>query len=66
MAENINRTADLEALKVYPLTEIEPILGVSHRTLLSYVKDGRLRAVKIGGKWKVSGDNLKKFINGDK
>jgi len=66
MAENINRTADLEALKVYTLTEIEPILGVSHRTLLSYVKDGRLRAVKIGGKWKVSGDNLKKFINGDK
>ncbi len=61
-----NRVADLEALKVYTLTDIEPILGVTHRTLLSYVKDGRLKGVKIGGKWKVSGENLRKFINGEK
>lgn len=64
MAEN-KRTEDLEELKVYSLTEIEPILGVTHRTLLTYVKDGRLKGVKIGGKWKVSGENLKKFINGE-
>lgn len=64
MAE-IKRTADLEELKVYSLTEIEPILGVTHRTLLTYIKDGRLKGVKIGGKWKVSGENLRKFINGE-
>lgn len=60
-----SRTAKLEALKVYNLTEIEPILGVSHRTLLTYVSTGKLKAVKIGGKWKVSEDNLRKFINGE-
>lgn len=60
-----SRTSSLEELKVYSLTEIEPILGVTHRTLLSYVKNGRLKAVKIGGKWKVSGENLRKFINGE-
>ena len=65
MAE-IKRTADLEELKVYSLTEIEPILGVTHRTLLTYIKDGRLKGVKIGGKWKVRGENLRKFINGEK
>lgn len=64
MAEN-KRTEDLEELKVYSLTEIEPILGVTHRTLLAYIKDGRLKGVKIGGKWKVSGENLKKFVNGE-
>lgn len=64
MAE-IKRMADLEGLKVYSLTEIEPILGVTHRTLLTYIKDGRLKGVKIGGKWKVSGENLRKFINGE-
>jgi excisionase family DNA binding protein len=64
MAEN-KRTEDLEELKVYSLTEIEPILGVTHRTLLTYIKDGRLKGVKIGGKWKVSGENLKKFVNGE-
>lgn len=64
MAEN-KRTVELEELKVYTLTEIEPILGVTHRTLLTYIKDGRLKGVKIGGKWKVSGENLRKFINGE-
>lgn len=65
MEEKTNRTSELEELKIYSLTEIEPILGVTHRTLLTYIKDGRLKGVKIGGKWKVSGENLRKFINGE-
>ena len=65
MEEKTNRTSELEELKVYSLTEIEPILGVTHRTLLTYIKDGRLKGVKIGGKWKVSGENWRKFINGE-
>ena len=65
MEEKTNRTSELEELKVYSLTEIEPILGVTHRTLLTYIKNGRLKGVKIGGKWKVSGENLRKFINGE-
>ncbi len=65
MEEKTNRTSELEELKVYSLAEIAPILGVTHRTLLTYIKDGRLKGVKIGGKWKVSGENLRKFINGE-
>lgn len=55
----------LSNYRVYSLTELEPVLGVTHRTLLQYVKDGKIKAVKIGGKWKVSEENLKAFINGD-
>jgi excisionase family DNA binding protein len=62
--DNAERLAELEALKVYTLTEIEGTLGVTHRTLLNYVKSGRLKAVKIGGKYKVTGENLRKFLNG--
>ena len=61
----IDRESKLENYTVYTLTELEPVLGVTHRTLLQYVKDGKLKAVKIGGKWKVSEDNLRKFINGE-
>jgi len=64
MADKKERTAALEKLKLYTLTEIEPVLGVTHRTLLGYIKSGKLKAVKIGNKWKVSEDNLKAFING--
>jgi len=63
--DNTERLAELEALKVYTLTEIEGTLGVTHRTLLNYIKSGRLKAVKIGGKYKVTGENLRKFLNGE-
>ena len=43
MEEKTNRTSELEELKVYSLTEIEPILGVTHRTLFNSIKDGRLK-----------------------
>lgn len=59
------RTASLDKFKLYTLTELEPILGVTHRTLQSYVKSGKLKAVKVGNKWKVSEENLNKFINGE-
>ena len=57
-----NRTDDIKDLKLYTLTELEEIVGVTHRTLLSYVKDGKLKAVKVGSKWKVSRADLLSFI----
>lgn len=65
MEEKTKRASELETIRLFTLTEIEPILGVTHRTLLTYIKDGRLKGVKIGGKWKISEENLKKFINGE-
>lgn len=59
------RETRLEDLRLYTLTELEPILGVAHRTLLTYMKQGRLRGVKIGGKWKVSEETLRRFVNGE-
>lgn len=59
-----DRLASIEKMRLYTLTEIEPILGVTHRTLLSYIKNGRLKGVKIGGKWKVNEDALRELIYG--
>ena len=61
---NTEKLQSLDTFRLYTLAEVEPILGVSHRTLLDYVKTGKIKAVKIGGKWKVSEENLKAFING--
>ena len=65
MKSNAEKLQSLADIKLYTLTEIEPILGVTHRTLLEYVNKKRLKAVKIGGKWKVSEENLRAFINGE-
>ena len=62
LIENQKRLANL---RLYTLTELEPILGVTHRTMQEYIKQGRLKGVKIGGRWKVSEDNLQKFLNGE-
>ena len=35
--------AKLDTIRLYTLTELEPILGVTHRTLQTYIKDGRLK-----------------------
>ena len=61
----MNNEGTAKDFKLYTLPELEKMLTVSNRTLLNYIKDGRLKAVKIGGKWLVSEDNLKKFLNGD-
>jgi len=50
--------------KLYDLKDLKELLSVSDRSLYTYIEAGKLKAVKIGGKWKVSEGNLKKFING--
>lgn len=50
--------------KFYTLKEIEDVLQVSNRTLREYIKTGKLKAVKIGGKYVVSESNYNDFISG--
>lgn len=64
-ARKAERTERLTDMRLYSLTEIEDIIGVTHRTLLSYVKDKRLKASMVGGKWKVTEASLRSFIKGD-
>lgn len=52
-------------LRLYTLTELESIIGVTHRSLLTYIKDGRLKGKKIAGKWRVTESELKRFVYGE-
>lgn len=55
-------TDDLLTTRLYSLTEVEGILGVSHRTLLRWITDGKIKAVKVGSRWKVSEDTLRTIL----
>ena len=48
--------------KLYNLADLEPVLGVSRRTLLSYISNGKLRAFKLGQKWKVTESALAELL----
>ena len=50
-------------IKVYTLKEVSELLKVTERTLLTYIKEEKLTAKKIGGKWIVTHENLQEFIN---
>jgi excisionase family DNA binding protein len=53
------------SIKVYTMKDLEQILGVSNKTLLKYAQTGKLKCVKIGREWRISEENLQKFINGE-
>ena len=53
----------MSEIKVYTLDEVADILKVSRRTLYTYVKEGKLPAVKMGKYWRVSQESLQAFIS---
>jgi len=52
-------------IKLYSLKELATLLSVTERTLHNYIKSGKMKGQKIGGKWQISETNIQKFLNGD-
>lgn len=55
-----------EVKQLYLLKEVAQILRVTDRTLYSYVKDGKIKATKIGNRWKIAEEDIKAFIVGSR
>lgn len=51
-----------ELPKVYTAEEIAETLQVTLRTVYNYIKDGRLKAVKLGKYWRVTEQQLNDFL----
>jgi len=51
-----------EELRAYSLTDVEAALGVTHRTLQTWVTEGHVKAVKIGGRWRVPETELRRIL----
>ena len=52
----------VDDIKVYTITEIAVLLKVNRRTVWNYIKEGKLVAKKVGGKWLITEKNLKDFV----
>lgn len=52
----------MEEKKVYTVEEIQDILQVTKRTVYSYIKEGKLKAVKIGKYWRITDKALDEFL----
>lgn len=51
--------------KHHDIIEAANILCVSTATIRSYIKSGKLKAIKLGGKWHIKETTIKAFIDGD-
>lgn len=51
-------------LDIYTVNDIAEALHTTPRTVLNYLRSGRLKGAKIGGKWLVTRENLLELING--
>lgn len=47
---------------LYTLQEVSRLLKVSERTLYRWIKDGKLKAVKVGRHWRIKEEDLKALI----
>lgn len=56
-----DKLKSIEDLKLYTITDLEPFFGLSHQTLLKYVKEGRLKGKKINGKWRFTREDIERF-----
>lgn len=54
----------LNQVELYEVEEIAQLVGASAATIRKCIVDGRLRAQRIGRKWKVTRENALSFLNG--
>lgn len=52
--------------KLYTITELAEMLNMNRRSIQRYVAAGKIKAVMIGGKWKISETNLQEFLSEQK
>lgn len=50
----------------YTVDEVAELLAVHPRSVRRYIQSDALKAVKIGGKWKVKKEDLTDYVNGDR
>lgn len=49
-------------INVYDVKEVAELLGVTTTTIHAYIKNKTLDARKLGGKWYVTEETIKKYI----
>lgn len=47
---------------LYSVEKVAELLDVHQKTVLRYIKEGRLKANKVGGRWRIHGNDLTRFV----
>jgi excisionase family DNA binding protein len=47
---------------LYSVEKVANLLEVHQKTILRYIKEGKLKANKVGGRWRIHGNDLSNFV----
>lgn len=50
-------------MKIYNLKEVVKLLGLNIQTVRIYIKEGKLKASKIGNKYMITDEAIKEFLD---
>ena len=51
-------------IEVYTLDEVADILQITRRTIYTWIKEGRIKAFKVGRYWRVRREELDRILEG--
>ncbi|MBB6214288.1 excisionase family DNA binding protein [Anaerosolibacter carboniphilus] len=51
--------------KFYTIDQVAELLGMHHKTIRKFIKEGKLEASKVGKQWRISGHDISVFIEKD-
>ena len=65
MNKNIYPSRKIRGISFFTTDQLVDILGLSMLTVRKYLKEEKIRAVKVGQRWYISSRNLDKFLSGE-
>ncbi len=51
--------------KFYTADQVAELLNIHPKTVRKYIREGKLRATKVGKQWRITGHDLSLFVEGD-
>lgn len=53
---------EVDERKVYTVPEVAELFGVKRDAVYGWIRRGKLRAVKVGGRYRIKGSDLKALV----
>jgi len=54
---------NIDESRLYRTGEVGELVGVTRQTVLSWVKRGWVKAIRVGKHYRIAGSELKRFLN---
>jgi len=55
----------IDGMKVYEVEDLVELLGMSRVSVQRYLREGRIKGIKLARKWHVTENHLKAFFSGE-